>query len=90
MALAALQIVPAVSIMSSMMMQFLPSILPMMFMISDLFGSGLLLSMIAIGQFSISAMFLARVTLPWSGDTMTRSSMFFSLKYFARIGMPSK
>ena len=63
-ALAAFVSVPAVSIISSIMIQFLSFISPTMFIISLLFGLGLLLSMIAIGQFKYSARFLALVTLP--------------------------
>jgi len=64
-----------------------------MFIISETFAFGLLLSIIAIGAFNLSANFLALVTLPKSGDTTTTSSWSlnpFSTKLFANIGEPNK
>ena len=76
------QMVPAVSIMSSTIRHFLPSMSPMMFMTSMTFALGRRLSMIAIGQLSLDATFLARDTLPISGDTTTKfsSTIFLDLK----------
>ena len=67
-------IVPAVSIISSTRITFLPSISPMIFITSETFGFGRRLSTIAIGTSILSANFLALVTLPRSGDTTTVSS----------------
>ena len=64
-----------------------------MFIISETFALGLLLSIIAIGAWSLSANFLALVTLPRSGDTTTTSSCSsnpFSMKCSANIGDPNK
>ena len=71
---AATVIVPAVSIISSIRIAVLPLTSPTMLITSATFGFGRRLSMIAIGAFIRSAIFLARVTPPWSGDTMTSSS----------------
>ena len=73
-ACAAKVIVPAVSIMSSIIIAVRPSISPTIFITSATFGLGRRLSIIAIGVFKMSASLRARVTPPWSGDTTTHSS----------------
>ncbi|CPJ51716.1 Uncharacterised protein [Staphylococcus aureus] len=86
-------IVPAVSIISSIIIAVRPSISPTMFITSATFGLGRRLSIIAIGVFKMSANLRARVTPPWSGETTTHSSgLIFgsSLKCLARIGTPIK
>lgn len=72
-ALAAFVMVPAVSIISSSRITFLPLMSPMIFITSLTFAFGLRLSIIAIGIFSFSANFLTLVTLPRSGETATKS-----------------
>ena len=59
-------------------MHLFPLTSPIIFIISDTFAFGLLLSIIAIGVFNASASFLARVTPPWSGETTTTSSPSFT------------
>ena len=70
---AAIVIVPAVSIISSIKIHVFPSTLPTIFITSATFGLGRRLSIIAIGAFKRSAILRARVTPPWSGDTITNS-----------------
>ena len=53
-----------------------------MFITSATFGLGRRLSIIAIGAFKRSAILRARVTPPWSGETMTISSKIFFFKVF--------
>src|SRR3989338_1626305 len=72
--------VPAVSIMSSMIMTFFPSTLPMMFVMLALLWSGLLFSIIVRGTPSSVASLLAFFTPPASGDATTRSGIFFFSK----------
>lgn len=75
---AAAQALLAVSIMSSTIKQSFPSTEPIMFITSGSKRLFLLLSIIAKGVFNPSAIFLALVTPPWSGDTVTKS---FVLKW---------
>ncbi|MPN12675.1 hypothetical protein SDC9_159994 [bioreactor metagenome] len=93
MALAAPHRVPAVSIMSSMMMTSRSFTSPMMFITSETFARGRRLSTMARGRPRRSAKVRARVTEPRSGETTMKlrsfsSAIFFS-KYGARMGMPS-
>ena len=75
-ALAAFVIVPAVSIISSSIMIFLPSTSPIRFITSETLAFGLLLSIIASGTSPSNwlANFLDLVTLPKSGETTVKSS----------------
>ena len=65
--------VPAVSIISSIMIARLPFTSPIIFITSATFAFGRRLSTMAIGVLRNSANFLALVTPPWSGETTTAS-----------------
>ena len=81
---------PAVSTISSIIIQFLPATSPMRFITLATPGSGRFFSMIAIGAPMRSAKSRALVTPPRSGDTTITSSIFFSLIYLAKIDAPNK
>ena len=81
---------PAVSTISSTMIQFLPFTSPMRFITLATPGSGRFFSMIAIGAPMRSAKSRALVTPPRSGDTTITSSRFFSLIYLAKMDAPYK
>ena len=69
-AVAAFVNVPAVSQISSIKMQFLPSTSPIIFTTSETLALSLLLSIIARSQSTLLAIALALTTPPTSGDTI--------------------
>ena len=84
---AALQIVPAESIISSRIMQSLPATSPIIFITSLSPAFGLRLSTIAIEAPNLFAIARALTTPPISGETATKFSMlYFSFMSFAKTG----
>lgn len=80
--------VPPVSIMSSITIQVFPFTSPTIYITSDSFGAGLLLSIIAIGRCNLDANALALATPPTSGETTTEFSRFrLFFTYSASIGL---
>ena len=88
---AALQIVPAESMISSRIIQSFPFTSPMIFITSLSPALGLLLSTIAIEAPILFAIALALTTPPISGETATRLLIsYFSFMSFENTGPANK